>query len=170
MTDATLTGWGAVCQGRPAHGTWTEEQRGWHINRLELLAFFLALHNFSRLLNGRHVLVRMDNTTVVLYLNHQGGLSSRPLCRLARNVCGYSADSEQVYVDLSGSRPGAPELRSRHALETEPGGRGMEAAPSNGELHMASVWLIHVEHDYALVFDYDYGFPNPPHRPWDWTL
>ncbi len=41
----------------------------------------------------------------------------------------------------------------------------MEAAPSNGELHIASVWLIHVEHDYALVFDYDYGFPNPPLSP-----
>ncbi len=50
-----------------------------------------------------------------------------------------SVDSEQVSVDPSGSRPGAPELRSRHVLETEPGGRGMEAAPSNGELHMASV-------------------------------
>ncbi len=66
-----------------------------------------------------------------------------------------SVNSEQVSVDPSGSRPGAPELRSRHVLETEPGGRGMEAAPSNGELHMASVWrsgsgLICVEHDYAL--------------------
>ncbi len=40
-------------------------------------------------------------------------------------------------------------------FEYLPGGRGMEAAPSNGELHMASVWrsrsgLIRVEHDYAL--------------------
>ncbi len=66
-----------------------------------------------------------------------------------------SVDSEQVSVDPSGSRPEAPELRSRHVLKTEPGGRGMEAAPSNGELHMASVWrsgsgLICVEHDYAL--------------------
>ncbi len=40
-------------------------------------------------------------------------------------------------------------------FEYLPGGRGMEAAPSNGELHMANVWrsrsgLIRVEHDYAL--------------------
>ncbi len=66
-----------------------------------------------------------------------------------------SVDSEQVSVDPSGSRPGAPELRSGYALEIEPGGMGMEAAPSNGELHMASVWrsrsgLIRFEHDYAL--------------------
>ncbi len=84
--NASLTGWGPVCQGRPAHGTWMEAQRGWHINRLELLAVFLALQHFSRLLNGRHVLVRTENTTVVSYLNHQGGIRSHPLCRLARNV------------------------------------------------------------------------------------
>ncbi len=51
-----------------------------------------------------------------------------------------SVDSGQVSVNPSGSRSGAPELQSGHALETEPGGRGMEAAPSNGELHMVSVW------------------------------
>ncbi len=66
-----------------------------------------------------------------------------------------SVDSEQVSVDPSGSCPGAPELRSGHALKTEPTGRGMEAAISNGELHMESVWrggrgLIRLEHDYAL--------------------
>ncbi len=49
-----------------------------------------------------------------------------------------AVDSEQVSVDPSGSRPRAPELQSRHALETKPGGRGMETAPSNSELHMAS--------------------------------
>ncbi len=35
---------------------------------------------FSRLLNCHHVLVRTDNTTVVSYLNHQGGLHSRGIC------------------------------------------------------------------------------------------
>ncbi len=40
----------------------------------------------------------------------------------------------------------------------------MEAAPSNGELHMASVWrsrsgLIRVEHDYALP---TMVLPTPP--------
>ncbi len=78
-----------------------------------------------------------------------------------------SVDSGQVSVDPSSSRSGAPELRSGHALETEPGGRGMEAAPSNGELHMASVWrsgsgLIRIEHDYALPA---MVLPIPPIAP-----
>ncbi len=76
-------------------------------------------------------------------------------------------DSEQVSVDLSGLRPGTPELRIGHALETESGGRGMEDAPSNCELHVASVWRsgsgpTHVEHDYALPA---MGLPIPPITP-----
>lgn len=47
---------------------------------------FLALKLFLSLLRGFHVLVRMDSMSVVSYLNHQGGLCSRPLCRLARQI------------------------------------------------------------------------------------
>ncbi len=63
-----------------------------------------------------------------------------------------------------------PELRSRHALETEPGVRGMEAAPSNSELHMASVWRSGHNSRRARLHIARYGSPYPPHRPWDWTL
>ncbi len=95
-TDASLTGWGAVCQGRPAHGTWTEAQRGWHINRLELLAVFLALQHFSRLLNGRHVLVRTDNTIIFESLRR---ITLSPPMQ-AGEEC-PSVDSGQVSVDPS---------------------------------------------------------------------
>ncbi len=53
-----------------------------------------------------------------------------------------------------------PELRSGHALETEPGVRGMEAAPSNDELHMASVWGSGLTMP-AMVFP----IPPPPIVP-----
>ncbi|KAL0201521.1 hypothetical protein M9458_004708, partial [Cirrhinus mrigala] len=82
-TDASLTGWGALCEGRPAYGTWTRAQAKWHINCLELKAVFLALQGFLPLIKDRHVLVRTDNTTVVSYINHQGGIRSRSLQRLA---------------------------------------------------------------------------------------
>ncbi len=35
-TDASMTGWGAVFEGRPASGEWKEEFLFWHINCLEL--------------------------------------------------------------------------------------------------------------------------------------
>ncbi len=86
MTDASLRGWEAVHQGCPVRGVWSEEQRSWHINHLELLAVFLALRQFLTQLTGCHVLIRTDNMMVVSYLNRQGGLRSRPLYRLARSV------------------------------------------------------------------------------------
>ncbi len=78
--------WGAVCEGIPASGLWSEPQSRWHINRLELEAVFLALKDFRPQLEQRHVLIRTDNTSVVSYKNHQGGVRSRALCKQAANL------------------------------------------------------------------------------------
>ncbi len=83
-TDASLTGWGAVFEGRPPHGVWTGEFLSWHINCLELRAVFLALIDFLPLLRGCHVIVRTDNMAVVFHINRQGGSRSCTLNRLAR--------------------------------------------------------------------------------------
>ncbi len=40
----------------------------------------------------RHVLVCTENTAVVSYINHQGGLHPRPLYRLAYQILGWSQD------------------------------------------------------------------------------
>ncbi len=36
LTDASLSGWGAVFEGRPACGVWSGKYLTWHINSLEL--------------------------------------------------------------------------------------------------------------------------------------
>ncbi len=77
-TDASLTGWGAVFEGRPASGEWTGEFLSWHINCLELRDVILALMHF--LMHGEHhIIVRTDNMTVVSHINRQGGSRSRRL-------------------------------------------------------------------------------------------
>ncbi len=91
-TDASLTGWGAVMSGRPARGLWSGRHLTWHINCLEMLAVFRALKHFLPDLRDRHVLVRTDNTAVVFYINHQGGLRSRPLYKLAHQILVWSQD------------------------------------------------------------------------------
>lgn len=53
-----------------------------HINMLELMAVFLALKHFLPFLEGFHVLVRTDNTTVVVYISRQGGTRSLQLHNL----------------------------------------------------------------------------------------
>ncbi len=78
-TDASMTGWGAVFEGRPASGEWTGEFLFWHINCLELRAVFLALMNFLPVLGEHHIIVRMDNMTVVSHINRQGGVHGRAL-------------------------------------------------------------------------------------------
>ena len=42
-SDASLTGWGASCNGQSTGGRWSLSESNNHINFLELLAAFLAL-------------------------------------------------------------------------------------------------------------------------------
>lgn len=77
-------------EGRSAQGLWRSHHLSWHINCLEMMAVFKALRYFLPDLRGHHVLVRTDNTSVVSYLNRQGGLRSRPLCKLAHQILLWS--------------------------------------------------------------------------------
>ncbi len=90
--DASMTGWGAVFEGRPASREWTEEFLSWHINCLELRAVFLALMYFLPVLGGYHIIVRTDNMAVVSHINRQGGSRSRTPDRLARRLLLWSQD------------------------------------------------------------------------------
>ncbi|KAI2655623.1 Transposon Ty3-G Gag-Pol polyprotein [Labeo rohita] len=62
----------------------------WHINCLELLAVLLALRRFRPMIQGKHVLVRSDNTATVAYINHQGGVRSFRMSQLARHLLLWS--------------------------------------------------------------------------------
>ena len=90
-TDASLTGWGATHEGRSINGLWDVHMRTLHINRLELMAVWLALRHFLPVLRGHHVLVRTDNTTVVAYVNKQGGLRSLHMHTLAHRLILWSS-------------------------------------------------------------------------------
>ncbi|KAL0195457.1 hypothetical protein M9458_009029, partial [Cirrhinus mrigala] len=85
-TDASKTGWGAVCNGQTASGSWSGPRLQWHINCLELLAVLLALRRFLPMLRDKHVLIRTDNVPTVVYINWQGGLRSRHMSQLARHL------------------------------------------------------------------------------------
>ena len=53
-----------------------------HINVLELKAVSLALQSFKDQCQNQTVLVAMDNSTVVAYINKQGGTHSAEMCAL----------------------------------------------------------------------------------------
>ena len=82
-TDASRSGWGAVCQGVQTGGLWSQMDQRLHINCLELLAGSFTVKSFTK---GRlcvHVRLRMDNTSAVAYVNRLGGTHSLVLSNLA---------------------------------------------------------------------------------------
>ena len=60
-TDASRTGWGAVCQGETTGGLWSQMEKKLHINCLELLAGSFAVKSFTKDRLCVHVRLRMDN-------------------------------------------------------------------------------------------------------------
>ena len=86
FTDASRQGWGAHMGDSKISGTWTLTDRKLHINCLEFKAVTLALQHWAPLLQGRQVMVATDNSTVVSYINKQGGTRSPTLLRLAVNL------------------------------------------------------------------------------------
>ena len=80
-TDAsTSNGWGGHMGSQIVQGTWSEIQKTQHINCLEMEAVVLTVQHFLPQLKGKNVLLRCDNSTVVQYINKQGGTKSIQLC------------------------------------------------------------------------------------------
>ena len=82
FTDASKVGWGAHLNELTARRSWSVPESKLHINYLELKAVLLALKEFQDLCTNQIVLVATDNTTVVAYINKEGGMKSGPLCAL----------------------------------------------------------------------------------------
>ena len=85
-TDASLQGWGAHLLDLKTQGRWSKNERRAHINYLELLAVHKALRSFESQLLGHHIQITSDNTTVVFYINKQGGTRSRKLINLTLHI------------------------------------------------------------------------------------
>ena len=57
-------------------GVWSDQEKLLHINLLEMKALFLGLQAFREDVIGHHVTAMCDNSTVVAYINKQGGTVS----------------------------------------------------------------------------------------------
>lgn len=86
FSDASLSGWGAVCEGKKVHGHWTDEEKMSHINYLEILAAFFGLKCFAVNYNNCQILLRIDNTTAIAYINREGGIQYEHLNNITREI------------------------------------------------------------------------------------
>ncbi|VDI73954.1 Hypothetical predicted protein [Mytilus galloprovincialis] len=82
ITDASELGWGAHLGTWQTSGIWPKSYQLKHINWLELKAVQLALQEAVQIVKDMNILIRSDNTTVISYINKQGGTHSPELCYL----------------------------------------------------------------------------------------
>ena len=85
-TDASNTGWGALCHGVKTGGPWSQTESQMHINCLELLAASLAIKSFAMGKKNVHIHLKMDNTTALTYINKYGGTVSPELNQLTKEI------------------------------------------------------------------------------------
>ena len=89
FSDASLTGWGVACKNQKTHGFWSTEERRSHINVLELKAALFGLECYASNLRSCDVLLRLDNTTAITYINTMGGIRYENLNKIARSIWGW---------------------------------------------------------------------------------
>ena len=97
-SDASSSGWGAHLLDQNVSGVWSDQEKLLHINLLEMKALFLGLQAFQEDVSGRHVTAMCDNSTVVAYVNKQGGTVSRALCLLTSRLLRWT-ESFEVHLD-----------------------------------------------------------------------
>ena len=83
-SDASLDGWGGWSSlGCETSGPWSFSEKRLHINILELKAVLFLFKCFFSRTYDCSISIKTDNSTVVAYINHQGGTTSSKLCDLA---------------------------------------------------------------------------------------
>ena len=115
-SDASRAGWGAHLLDQSVLGVWSHQESSLHINLLEMKALFLALRSFKDLVTDHRVTVMCDNSTVVGYVNKQGGTVSDSLCLLTEQLLRWT-ESNRVQLEaryLPGQSNILADLLSRH--------------------------------------------------------
>lgn len=100
FSDSSLTGWGASCENETASGLWNDEERKQHINFLELSAAYLALKTFCQDINNCEILIRIDNTTAVSYINRMGGIKYVHLNSITKKIWQW-CEQKKIYLFAS---------------------------------------------------------------------
>jgi len=79
-------GMGCLLLRTENRGPWYQKERLMHINRLELLAATLSNKTFAKSKTVISILLRIDNTTAVAFINNLGATASKELVMLTRDL------------------------------------------------------------------------------------
>ena len=100
VSDASSIGWGAASGVESIGGSWREDERSCHINYLELLAAYFGLKSFANKVTNCHILLRIDNTTAIAYINRMGGVQYPHPNEIARRIWTW-CEKRQIFLFAS---------------------------------------------------------------------
>ena len=79
---------------------WNQEEKQEHINFLELTAVFLGLKIFAKDCKGSQILLRIDNTTAISYINKMGSVQFPKLSTLSKKIWQW-CESRKIWLFAS---------------------------------------------------------------------
>lgn len=118
-SDASLSGWGAHCGKESVNGFWTTIEQQYHINYLELLSAFLALKSLAKDKRDCNILLRIDNTTAISYINRMGGIQFERLSRLAKIIWQW-CEERKIWIFASYVRSADNSRADKESRRLEP--------------------------------------------------
>lgn len=100
FSDASRTGWGIFCNGQRTHGFWSDEDKKFHINHLELLAAFFGLKCFASKLSDCSILCKIDNKTAIACINRMGSVRYPKLNEISRRLWQW-CEERRIFIFAS---------------------------------------------------------------------
>lgn len=98
FTDASTTGWGASNGEKQVFGHWNTDEVKLHINFLELLTIKLALQALVPNITNARILLRVDNTTAISYINKMGGVRLGHFGKLSKEIWRWAEDRKIILL------------------------------------------------------------------------
>ncbi len=135
-TDASSTGWGAVCDGKPAFGTWSETEKSWH-----KLSGAPCCTPSTRVLSPRYSSTSRSHQDG----QHDSGsiYKSPRQCELATTAAAgerppsVGRSTSPLHPGITCSR--TPELRRGLTVEGRGNPRGVEITPSDSQYDLECI-------------------------------
>ena len=100
FSDASRTGWGVFYKGLRGNGYWNVDDLDLHINVLELMAVFFGLKCFASGRRRCNILLRIDKTTAIAYINRMRDSRYKGLSSLGREIWQWCKERE-IWISAS---------------------------------------------------------------------
>lgn len=104
FTDSSNSGWGATDTVDSNFGFWSQVESNYPLNYKELLTVKLALERLADNLYDCQILLRVDNTTAISYINKMGGTRFPKYHKLAKSIWQW-AESHNIFLFASYIKP-----------------------------------------------------------------